>query len=53
VERWLQNTGQRLHGNEPIPTLSVLTPTAVATPVDEPSEQSVEPSWNPSRAAAG
>jgi hypothetical protein len=28
IERWLQNTGQKLYGNEPIPRIGPLTATA-------------------------
>lgn len=32
IERWLQNTGQRLHGQEPIPRISPLPKPAIAIP---------------------
>src|SRR6185369_4075755 len=36
IERWLQNTGKRLHGAEPIPRIDSITAAAsISTPVIE------------------
>jgi hypothetical protein len=53
VERWLHNTRQRLHGVDPIPTLSALAPVTPVEPSEATREEQSEPTWNPSRAAAG
>ena len=37
IERWLQNTGQKLYGAEPIPRIGALTATAPAPVATEPA----------------
>jgi hypothetical protein len=54
VERWLEINRQRLHGTEPIPTLSAaLVAEEVVEPAEAPTTEPAEPVWNPTRAAAG
>lgn len=54
VERWLDINRQRLHGADPIPTLSAAAaPEAFPAPAEAPPAESTEPVWKPTRAAAG
>ena len=63
IERWLQNTAQRLHGEEPIPHIDPLTaapaapePVAAPTPaiaeVAAPAAENLVP-WPAERVANG
>jgi hypothetical protein len=59
IERWLQNTGQRLHGPDPIPRIGPMTavqpevavPEPASVPAPEPAENVVP--WPADRVANG
>jgi hypothetical protein len=62
IERWLQNTGKRLHGADPIPHVDPITasepvaePPIDATPVDTPAAETPESvvPWPADRVATG
>jgi hypothetical protein len=52
IERWLQNTGRRLHGTDPIPRIEVITlAEPVSTPVSEAEKTAETPIAATSNAA--
>jgi len=52
IERWLQNTGKRLHGAEPIPRIDSITAAAsISTPVIEAEKTAETPIAATSNAA--
>jgi hypothetical protein len=58
IERWLENTRQRLHGEEPIPRIDVLAPAVPAStpaplPVAEPETPSTFAEWPANKVANG
>jgi hypothetical protein len=66
IERWLENTRQHLHGEEPIPHIDpviiqplAIEPEAAAAPIPEPPDAAAEPavedvvSWPAERVANG